>query len=155
MLKEFRDFAMRGNVIDLAVGIIIGAAFTTIVQSLVNDIILPPIGAIFGDVDFSDLFIVLSDAPEGCCDSLAQAQELGVSTLNYGVFISAVINFLIVAFAVFMLVRSYNRLMERVARGEEETPADVEEPKEDPQEKLIATLEKLNATLDGMDKSQA
>jgi len=154
MLKEFREFATRGSVVDLAVGIILGAAFTTIVQSLVNDIILPPIGAIFGDVDFSDLFIVLSDAPEGCCDSLAQAQELGVSTLNYGVFISAVINFLIVAFAVFMLVRAYNRLMERAAR-EEEAPAEEEAPQEDPQEKLIATLEKLNATLDGMDQSKA
>lgn len=110
MLKDFRDFVMRGNVLDLAIGIIIGGAFSTIVQSLVNDIIMPPIGYIFGDVDFSDLFIVLG---EGDYASLAAAQEAGAATINYGLFITNVISFLLVAFSVFMLVRAFNRAKQR------------------------------------------
>lgn len=117
LAKEFREFAVKGNVVDLAVGIIIGAAFTTIVTSLVNDIIMPPIGYALGDVDFSDLFIVLGG---GDFDSLAAAKEAGAATINYGVFINAVINFLIVAFAVFMLVRAINRMK----REEKVAPAD-------------------------------
>lgn len=107
MWKEFRDFAMRGNVVDLAVGIIIGAAFGKIVTSLVNDILMPPLGVILGSVDFSNLFLNLSARHY---DSLAEAKAAGAATINYGVFINNVIDFLIVAFAVFMLVRQINRL---------------------------------------------
>ena len=107
MLKEFKDFAMRGNVVDLAVGIIIGAAFNQVVNSLVNDIIMPPIGLILGRVDFTNLFISLTGQQY---DSLAAAQEAGAATFNYGLFINALINFVIVAFAVFLLVRGMNRL---------------------------------------------
>ena len=106
MLKEFRDFAMRGNVIDLAIGIIIGAAFTAIVNSLVNDIIMPPIGLILGGIDFSNFFLTLAG---GEFPSLKAAQDAGAVTINYGVFINACINFLIVAFAVFILVKQVNR----------------------------------------------
>ncbi len=107
MLKEFKEFAVRGNVIDLAVGIIIGAAFTKIVTSLVNDIIMPPIGRFLGKVDFSNLFINLSDKPAA---SVAEAKKAGIATLNYGIFINTVLEFLIVAFAVFVLVHQINRL---------------------------------------------
>lgn len=110
LLGEFRDFAMRGNVLDLAVGIIIGAAFTTVVNSLVNDILMPPLGALLGGVDFSDLFINLTG---GDYDSVAAAKEAGEATINYGLFINAIINFLIVAFAVFMLIRAVNRFMKK------------------------------------------
>jgi len=106
MLKEFRDFAMRGNVIDLAIGIIIGAAFTTVVNSLVKDIIMPPIGYIMNGIDFSNFFVVLKGDTYA---SLKAAQDAGAVTVNYGVFINAVINFLIVAFAVFILVKQVNR----------------------------------------------
>jgi large conductance mechanosensitive channel len=106
MFKEFRDFAMRGNVIDLAVGIIIGAAFTGIVNSLVNDIVMPVIGAIMKGVDFSNYFITLSG---GHYDTLKAAKDAGAATLNYGVFINTVINFLIVSFVIFMVVRQINR----------------------------------------------
>ncbi len=106
MLKEFRDFAMRGNVIDLAIGIIIGAAFTTVVNSLVKDIIMPPIGFIMNGIDFSNFFVVLKGDEY---PSLKAAQDAGAVTVNYGVFINACINFLIVAFAVFMLVKQVNR----------------------------------------------
>ena len=108
MWKEFRDFAMRGNVIDLAIGIIIGAAFGKIVTSLVNDILMPPLGLILGRVDFSNLFINLSAAHY---ESLAQAKAAGAATINYGIFINSVIDFAIVAFAVFLLVKQVNRLV--------------------------------------------
>lgn len=106
MLKEFKEFAMRGNVMDMAVGIIIGAAFGGIVTSLVNDILMPPIGKALGHVDFSNLFISLNgqDYP-----SVAAAKAAGAATINYGLFINTIINFLIVAFAVFLLVRMVNR----------------------------------------------
>jgi large conductance mechanosensitive channel len=112
MLKEFKVFAMRGNVIDLAVGIIIGGAFGTIVKSLVDDVIMPPIGLALGNVDFSDLFLLLKDGPKAAPPyaSLAEAQQAGAVTVNYGLFINSVITFLIVAFAVFLLVRAVNRL---------------------------------------------
>ena len=121
MLQEFKTFAMRGNVIDMAVGIIIGGAFGTIVKSLVNDMIMPPIGLLLGGVDFSDLFLTLKEgATPGPYVTLAAAQEAGAVTISYGLFMNAVISFLIVAFAVFMLVKSVNRLQ----REEEAPPAE-------------------------------
>ena len=147
MLKEFREFAMRGNVIDLAVGIIIGAAFTAVVTSLVNDVIMPPIGMLLGGVDFSNLFINLSGKDFA---SLADAQAAGAATINYGLFINAVIYFLIVAFAVFLLVKALNNLMARVNREKEAAAEEAAEP--DAQEKLIASLDRLTQTLE---KNQA
>jgi large conductance mechanosensitive channel len=108
MLKEFKEFAKRGNVLDMAVGVIIGAAFGQIVNSFVQDIMMPPIGRLLGHVDFSNLFITLSGAHY---DTLAQAKAAGAATLNYGVFLNTIINFLIVAFAVFLLVRQVNRMV--------------------------------------------
>ncbi len=111
MLKEFKEFAMRGNVVDMAVGIIIGAAFGAIVQSLVADVIMPPIGLILGNVDFSNLFVVLKEgAAAAPYASLAEAQKAGAVTINYGKFLNAVVSFVIVAFAVFMLIRAINQL---------------------------------------------
>lgn len=107
MWREFRDFAMRGNAIDLAVGIILGAAFTTIVNSLVNDIIMPPLGLLIGGIDFSDFFITLKG---GSYPTLAAAKAAGAVTINYGQFINAVLRFVIVAFAIFILVKQINRL---------------------------------------------
>jgi large conductance mechanosensitive channel len=119
MLKEFKEFAMRGSVIDMAVGIIIGAAFGTIVQSLVNDIIMPPIGMILGHVDFANLFAVLkAGTTPGPYASLAAAQAAGAVTINYGMFINKVISFVIVAFALFFLIRSMNSM-----KRNQETPA--------------------------------
>ena len=120
MLKEFREFAMRGNVIDLAVGVIIGAAFGTIVKSLVDDIIMPPIGLLIGGLDFSNLFLSLSGQEY---PSLVAAKAAGAATINYGVFLNNVLNFLIVAFAVFLLVRQINR-MKRLAPATPPTPTE-------------------------------
>src|SRR5258708_1643259 len=106
MLKEFKEFAMRGNVVDLAVGVIIGAAFGKIVSSLVEDVIMPPVGRLLGHVDFSGLFINLSGKSY---ETLAAAKAAGAPTMNYGIFLNSVINFLIVAFAVFLLVHQVNR----------------------------------------------
>lgn len=106
MLKEFRDFAMRGNVVDLAVGIIIGAAFGKIITSFVGDILMPPLGLILGKVDFSNLFLNISGKSY---DSLAAAKAAGAPTINYGVFFNNIIDFLIVAFAIFLLIRMVNR----------------------------------------------
>lgn len=111
MFKEFKKFAMRGNVVDMAVGIIIGAAFGAIVKSLVDDLIMPPIGLLLGNVDFANLFIVLKDgATAEPYASLDAAKKAGAVTLNYGVFINALVSFTIVAFAVFLLVRAVNKL---------------------------------------------
>lgn len=110
MIKEFKKFIMRGNMIDLAVGMIIGAAFNAIVTSLVNDIFMPLLAAILGKPDFSDLFIILSG--EGTANTLAEAQELGLTTLNYGSFITAIINFLLMAIVVFLIVKGMNKLAE-------------------------------------------
>ena len=110
MFQEFKKFALRGNVIDLAVGVIIGAAFGAIVTSLVNDILMPPLGYILGRIDFSNLFINLS--PQHY-ESLAAAQKAGAATINYGLFINNVIRFLITAFAVFLLVREINKLSKK------------------------------------------
>ena len=107
MWREFRDFAVRGNVVDLAVGLIIGAAFTTIVNSLVNDLLMPPIGLLLGGIDFSDFFVTLKG---GSYPTVAAAKAAGAVTLNYGLFINAVIRFVIVAFAVFLLIKQINRL---------------------------------------------
>ena len=118
MLKEFKEFAMRGNVVDMAVGIIIGAAFGTIVKSLVADIIMPPIGLLLGNVDFTNLFAVLKEgAAAGPYAALADAQKAGAVTINYGLFINTIISFVIVAFAIFLLIRTLNKL-----KREEEAP---------------------------------
>jgi large conductance mechanosensitive channel len=115
MFKEFKEFAVKGNVMDLAVGVIIGAAFGKIVTSLVDDIIMPPLGFIVGKVDFTNLFVNLSNTPVA---SLADAKKAGVPVIAYGAFLNNVLNFLIVAFAVFLIVKQINRFR----RGEEEKP---------------------------------
>ena len=121
MLKEFREFAMRGNVVDMAVGIIIGGAFGTIVKSLVADVIMPPIGLLLGGVDFAELFVVLKEgATPAPYAALADAKAAGAVTINYGLFINGLISFLIVAFAVFILIKSINRMK----RQEEVAPAE-------------------------------
>ena len=107
MLNEFKKFAMRGNVLDLAIGVVIGGAFGKIITSLVNDILMPPIGLLLGKVDFSSLYINISG---GKYASLAQAQEAGAATINYGVFLNTVIDFLIISFIIFLLVRQINKL---------------------------------------------
>lgn len=107
MIKEFKDFVMRGNVVDLAVAVIIGSAFGKIVSSLVEDVIMPPIGLLLGNVDFSNLFINLSDKDFA---SVAAAKAAGAATLNYGIFFNHIINFLVIAFAIFMVIKQINRL---------------------------------------------
>jgi len=120
MFKEFKEFAMRGNVVDMAVGIVIGAAFGTIINSFVADIIMPPIGLILGNVDFSGMFIVLKEGKvTGPYETIAAAKAAGAVTLNYGVFINTLISFLIIAFSVFIVIRNVNRLK----RTEEAPPA--------------------------------
>jgi large conductance mechanosensitive channel len=134
MLKEFKEFAMKGNVVDMAVGIIIGAAFGTIVKSLVDDIIMPPIGLLLGHVDFSNLFLVIKQgALAGPFATVAEAHKAGAVTINYGIFINTVISFLIVAFAVFLLIRAINKLK----REEEASPA---EPKTKECPKCFSTI---------------
>jgi len=111
MLKEFKEFAMRGNVVDMAVGIIIGAAFGAIVNSLVSDVIMPPIGLLLGNVDFSNLYIILREgATAGPFASLVEAKKAGAVTISYGAFINTIINFLILAFVIFLFIRSINKL---------------------------------------------
>jgi large conductance mechanosensitive channel len=111
MLKEFKEFAMRGNVIDMAVGIIIGAAFGTIVNSLVQDVIMPPIGLLLGNIDFSNLFLVLKEGNvAGPYATVAAAKASGAVSINIGIFINTIISFIIVAFAIFLLVKTINRL---------------------------------------------
>lgn len=122
MFKEFKEFAIKGNVVDMAVGIVIGAAFGTIVKSFVSDILMPPIGLLLGNVDFSNLFIVLKEGSQaGPFATIGDAQAAGAVTLNYGIFINTIISFIIVAFAVFMVIKSINRM-----KREEEAPP--EEP---------------------------
>ena len=123
MLKEFREFIMRGNVVDMAVGIIIGVAFGAIVTSLVSDIIMPPIGLLVGDVNFSNLFVVLKEgATPGPYASLADAKAAGAVTINYGVFILAIVSLIIIGFVVFLIVRNVNRLRRRMEAPEVEVP---------------------------------
>jgi large conductance mechanosensitive channel len=119
MFKEFKEFAMKGNVLDMAIGIIIGGAFGTIVKSMVADVIMPPIGLLLGGVDFSNLFILLKADEGATFAALADAQAAGAVTINYGIFINNVISFVIVAFAVFMLVKGINS-----AKREEAAPED-------------------------------
>lgn len=126
MLKEFKKFAMRGNVLDMAVGIIIGAAFGGIVNSLVSDIIMPPIGFTLGNIDFTNFFLVLKEGKvAGPYASVAAAKAAGAVSINYGVFVNTIVSFLIVAFAMFLLVRTINRL-----RRQEEAPPSVPTTKE-------------------------
>ncbi len=122
MMTEFKEFASRGNVVDLAVGVIIGGAFGKIVSSLVNDLVMPPIGLILGKVDFSNLFINLSGKDVA---SVADAKKAGLATLNYGLFLNTTIEFLIVAFAVFLLVKQVNRFKKEAPAAPAEPPADV------------------------------
>jgi large conductance mechanosensitive channel len=129
MLKEFKAFAMRGNVMDMAVGIILGAAFGRIVTSFVNDILMPPIGLLLGNTDFSALFLNLSG---GAYATLEAAQEAGAATINYGLWLNAVIDFLIVAFAIFLIIRQMNRLTKK----EEAAPA---APPAPPREEVLLT----------------
>jgi large conductance mechanosensitive channel len=135
MLNEFKEFALRGNVMDMAVGIIIGAAFSTIVRSLVDDIIMPPIGVVTGGVDFSSIFIALNGQHY---DSLAQARQAGAPTMNVGLFINNVISFLIVAFVLFMAIKAMNRLR----RKQEEEPAS-----EPPPSREVQLLEEIRDAL--------
>ena len=125
MLREFKEFAMRGNVIDMAVGIIIGAAFGTIVTSLVNDVMMPPVGLALGGVDFSNMFVVLREGTKaaGPYASLADAKAAGAVTLNYGVFFNAIVSFIIVAFAIFMVVKAANTLKQEQAEAPAAPPA--------------------------------
>ncbi|MBM2829185.1 MAG: mechanosensitive ion channel protein MscL [Actinobacteria bacterium] len=128
MLKEFKEFAMRGNVVDMAVGIIIGAAFGTIIAALVSEVLMPPIGLLMGNVDFSNLFIVLKEGKTiGPYGTVAAAKGAGAVTLNYGLFINTVVNFLIVAFAIFFLIRGMNSMKKK-----EEAPAAAPTTKECP-----------------------
>jgi large conductance mechanosensitive channel len=131
MLKEFRKFIAKGNVVDLAVGVIIGAAFGKIVTSLVDDMIMPPIGKLLGNVDFTNLFISLSG---GGYKTLAEAKAAGAATINYGLFLNAVVQFFIVAFVIFLLVRSINKLR----RKEEAAPAP--DPVPSKEETLLAEI---------------
>lgn len=129
MFREFKEFAVKGNVVDMAVGIIIGAAFGAIVKSLVDDVIMPPIGLVLGNVDFSNLYLLLRDgAVAGPYASLVEAKKAGAVTLNYGLFINAVVSFAIVAFAVFLLVRAINRLKRQVEAPAAAEPATKECP---------------------------
>lgn len=120
MIKEFKEFAVKGNMLDMAVGIILGASFSGVVNSVVNDLLMPPVGLLLGGADFSDLFVLLKAGdPVGPYSTLALAQEAGAVTLNYGMFVNTVINFLIVAFSLFLVIRTMNRL-----RNEEEAEAE-------------------------------
>ena len=129
MLKEFRDFAMKGNVIDLAFGVIIGVAFGAIVNSLVNDIIMPPLGLLIGGLDFSNFFITLKG---GSYPTPEAAKAAGAVTINYGLFLNAVLRFVIVAFAIFILVKQVNRLRR-------ERPAEAASPPPPPREEVLLT----------------
>lgn len=125
MVKEFREFALKGNVVDMAVGIVIGAAFGTIVRSFVDDIMMPPLGLLIGNVDFQDLFVTLSaGSVPGPYATLEAAREAGAVTLNYGVFMNALVSFLIVALAIFLVIRAVNRMRRRDAVEPPAAPTD-------------------------------
>ena len=142
MIKEFRNFIAKGNVMDLAVGIIIGAAFTAIVQSLVHDLINPVIGLILGGIDFTSMYVVLSgDVPAG--SSLEVARESGAAVFAYGAFLTAVINFLIIAWGVFLLVKGVNRIKDAAVEKGEPVPA---APKGPTQEELLTDIRDLLKT---------
>ena len=140
MLKEFQEFALRGNVLDMAVGIVIGAAFGTIVQSLVNDVLMPPVGMLLGGVDFAELFLVLREgATSGPYPTVAAAGEAGAITVNYGLFINALVAFLIVAFALFMVIRGFNRIQQE----EEAAPEAPAPPEPTNEERLLTEIRDL------------
>jgi large conductance mechanosensitive channel len=140
MLKEFKEFAIKGNMLDMAVGIIIGAAFGTIITSLVNDVIMPPIGLALGNVDFSQLHAVLQQGdPAGPYATLAAAEEAGAVTLNWGAFINAILSFLIVAFSVFMVVKSFNKMRAE----QEEAPAEEAPAEPSAEETLLGEIRDL------------
>ena len=123
-ISEFKKFAMRGNVIDMAVGIIIGAAFGRIVDSLVKDVLMPPLGLLLGRVDFANLYLILKEGnPAGHYSSLDLAQKAGAVTINYGAFLNNIISFLIVAFAVFLLIKGINKLQEQMTHADKTAPA--------------------------------
>lgn len=144
MIAEFRKFIMRGNVVDLAVGIIIGAAFTAIVTSLVTDVLTPPLGLLMGGINFSETYILLKPGdPPPPYNSLAAATEAGAVTINIGNFINAVITFLITAFAVFLMVKAINTAQDRFRKKEEEAPAGPTT-----EEKLVLAIDRLNEHLD-------
>lgn len=118
MLKEFREFAVKGNALDLAIGLVIGTAFTGVVNTLVNGILMPPLGLLLGGADFKDLFVVLKyGVPPGPYETLIAAQEAGAVTWNYGLFANALISFVIVAFALFLIVKSINRMNRSSSKG--------------------------------------
>ncbi|XWX03680.1 large conductance mechanosensitive channel protein MscL [Aggregatilineales bacterium SYSU G02658] len=148
MLNEFRTFIMRGNVIELAVGIIIGAAFTSIVNSVVNDLIMPIISLFTAGIDFSNVFIPLQAWPEGVPQTLAAAQERGIAVFAIGSFINAVINFLIVAFVVFLIVRAVNRLMTQQKKEEAPAAPPPPDPALELQKEQKALLERLVAAVE-------
>lgn len=137
LLQEFKKFAVQGNVLDMAVGIIIGVAFGKVVSSLVEDLLMPPIGLLLGKVDFSNLFINLSGV---AYESIAKAKEAGAPTLNVGLFLNAVINFVIVAFAIFMLVQQFNRLK---AKPDEPAPAEPPPPPPTKDQELLTEIRDL------------
>ncbi len=125
MVKEFKEFALKGNVMDLAVGVIIGAAFGKIVDSIVGDLIMPVVGAIFGKIDFSNMFIILGSVPAGTGSTLDALKKAGVPVLAYGNFITVAVNFIILAFIVFMLVKQVNRMKKDTPAAPAATPEDV------------------------------
>jgi large conductance mechanosensitive channel len=129
MFKEFRDFALKGNVIDLAIGVIIGAAFGAIVSSIVDDLFMPVIGLILNGIDFSNLFLVISNPNDVPVPSVAAARAAGVATLNYGLFINAVVKFTIIAFVLFLVVKGINRLRKKEAAAPAAPPAPTTEEK--------------------------
>lgn len=133
MLKEFRDFAIKGNVVDLAVGVIIGAAFSKIVDSLVGDVIMPLVGRVVGSLDFSSLFVVLGPIPPGVNHTLADLKKAGVPVLAWGNFITIVVNFLVLAFIIFMMVRAINRLRRAQEEDKKAPAAEPAPPPEDVQ----------------------
>jgi len=137
VLKEFREFAVKGNVIDLAVGVIIGAAFGKIVDSLVGDIIMPIVGLVFGKLDFSNLYFVMGTVPAGVANNLADLKKAGVSVLAYGNFITIAVNFVILAFIIFMMVKQINKLR----KAQEAAPAEAAPPED------IALLREIRDSL--------
>ena len=139
MLQEFKKFAARGNMIDMAVGIVIGAAFATIIGSLVADILMPPLGMVLGGADFSDMFLVLSEGTAaGPYATVAAAKDVGAVTLNYGLFVNSIVNFLIIAFALFIVIRGFNSMKQKEEAKEAAAP-----PKPSNEELLLTEIRDL------------
>ena len=128
MLKEFKEFALKGNVVDMAVGIVLGVAFGAIIKSLVDDLLMPPLGLVLGSADFTNLFMIIKEgASPGPFATLAEAQKAGAVTVNYGLFINTIVNFVIVAFALFLVIRNMNELRRRMEKPEAEAAPDTKE----------------------------